>query len=166
MSSSSPRHQPLPPTLPQSQLQSQSRTSSSPRRSPTRSPTHSEASRKRKRDDGSAFSSATTDFAASTRDKTKALLYRQCFHCEMKPGPYSPMDVCHVIPKKSANVITSSIFLLLPSKLTSLSPIVRPSSCRRTPRLLPRRYCQQHTPLQKLPYRVRRPRTRLDPLAY
>lgn len=134
------------PTRSQSQLQSQSRTSSSPRRSPTRSPTYSEPSRKRKRDDDSAFSSAMTDFAASTRDKMKALLYRQCFHCEMKPGPYSSMDVCHVIPKKSANVITPSIFLL-PSKLTSLSPIVCPSSCRRTPRLLPRRYCQQHTPL-------------------
>ncbi|MCJ1259196.1 hypothetical protein MMC24_007032 [Lignoscripta atroalba] len=91
---------PAPPasasTASQSQLQSQSRTSSSPRRS------HSEASRRRKRDDGSAFSSATTEFAASTREKTKALLHGQCFHCEMS-GPYAPLDVCHVIPKKSSN---------------------------------------------------------------
>ncbi len=75
-------------------------------------PTHSEASRKRKKDDGSAFGSTTTDFSASTRDKLKALLHGQCFHCEMKPVLYSPMDVCHVIPKKSANVITPPIFLL------------------------------------------------------
>ena len=81
--------------------------------SPTRSQSQSHASSPT-RSDGST----TSNFGVSTRDKTKALLCGQCFHCEMKPGPYSPMDVCHVIPKKSADVITASIFLL-PSKLTS-----------------------------------------------
>lgn len=46
------------------------------------------------------------------KDTTKVLLYRQCFHCEMKPRA---LDLCHVIPEKSSNVNTPSIFLLTPS---------------------------------------------------
>lgn len=38
------------------------------------------------------------------------------------------------------------------SRSSFSNTIVHPSSCRRTPRFVPRRYRQQHTPLQKLPY--------------
>ena len=68
-------------------------------------------SRKRKQDDGSTYSSTTADFPASTRTTAKALLGGKCFHCGMESGLYSPLDVCHVIIKKSAHVITLVSYL-------------------------------------------------------
>lgn len=101
----------LQPATPASAYNSPTRSqSSSPRRSTTRSPIHSEASRKRKRGDGSAVS---TNFATSIREMTKHFFADNASIVRSSPGPTRPWTICHVIPKKSANVGASYIFFLI-----------------------------------------------------
>ena len=94
-------------------------------RSSARSVSTSEYSKKKRKRNTSTVSFTTSDFAESTRVRTENYLDGQCFHCEMKYGSYAPMDVCHVIPKKSCHVILSFTFSCF-YMLTSLALIVLP----------------------------------------